>query len=104
MNPRHTAALALVGWYLMVPAHWKDSTATGPYFDVATPLREWKVVQSFPKETDCQNDRIQRWIECGKCGLELLWKSSRCFASTDYRLKGNQDIRDFKLGQHSAPY
>jgi hypothetical protein len=43
MNPRHAIALALVGWYLMVPG---DNTKD--------PLIKWRVFRSFDTAIECQ--------------------------------------------------
>jgi hypothetical protein len=41
MNLRHAAALALVGWYLMVPPMYKpDSYGHKAYTDVIAPLSQ----------------------------------------------------------------
>jgi hypothetical protein len=49
MNARHAAALALVGWYLLLPPI-SDGTP-----DVTAPLSRWEIL--FPYETarDCQS-------------------------------------------------
>ena len=44
MNFRHAAALALVGWYLMVPYE-----GTGPNFG------GWTIRATFEKRTDCES-------------------------------------------------
>jgi hypothetical protein len=45
MNLRLTAALALVGWYLMVPPNKKNDA----------PLSEWTVSRSYDSAQDCQS-------------------------------------------------
>jgi hypothetical protein len=50
MKPRHAAALALVGWYLMTPPLTGSS-------GIATqaPLTQWTVIgSSYPSEEKCQ--------------------------------------------------
>ncbi len=47
MNPRHAAALALVGWYLMVP----------PTSGTTLPIGQWDHVGSFDKIDDCEDMR-----------------------------------------------
>jgi hypothetical protein len=42
MNPRHAAALALVGWYLMVPPMYQHHE-----IDDKAPLSQWRIIQSF---------------------------------------------------------
>ena len=41
MKPRHAAALALMGWYLLAPPLYKGEV------DEKAPLKEWAVLQSF---------------------------------------------------------
>ena len=85
MKLRHAAALALVGWYLMVPPQRvQDAHVT---FSANTPLREWKVIQPFDKATDCDKELKRRIMDCGKCPLDKLWLSAQCIASDDPRLK-----------------
>src|SRR5271157_3117240 len=45
MNLRHTAALALVAWYLMLPPNKKDDA----------PLSEWTVSRSYDSAETCQS-------------------------------------------------
>ena len=47
MNLRHTAALALVGWYLMLPPIKENKAACVPLQVVDAPLNEWEISQSF---------------------------------------------------------
>ena len=60
MRPRHTAALVLVGWYLMVPpwksGHGPDSDA--PLSDAGAPLSKWTVVSSHDSARDCETKRM----------------------------------------------
>jgi hypothetical protein len=45
MNPRHAAALAIVGWYLMIPPNKRDDA----------PLSEWTVSRSYDSAEACQS-------------------------------------------------
>ena len=45
MKPRHVAALALAGWYLMVPTSKKNDA----------PLSEWTISQSYASAEACQS-------------------------------------------------
>jgi len=49
MKPRHAAALALVGWYLMLPL--RKGTAI---LDDA-PIASWKRVDSFDSASECRD-------------------------------------------------
>ena len=47
MKPRHAAALALVGWYLLAPPLYRGEV------DEKAPLKEWAVLQSFGTVAEC---------------------------------------------------
>ena len=116
MNLRHAAALALVGWYLMVPQ------PDPPEKTANTPLSEWKRIHmgTFVSPSDCEKERealrkvaakasdeVQHEIDAlpySKLPLVLLApkvaqdsavvgnfalgiERSKCFASNDPRLK-----------------
>ena len=49
MKPRHAAALALVGWYLMIPP--SSTLPTGVAYK--EPLRNWKIVRGFETADGC---------------------------------------------------
>jgi hypothetical protein len=113
---RHAAALALVGWYLMMPQ------PSAPQKTADTPLSEWKSIQMgmFVTASDCEKERaalrkvavkasreIQHEIDAlpeSKLPLVLLdpkvaqdsvvvgnfatgIEASRCIATDDPRLK-----------------
>jgi hypothetical protein len=50
MNLRHAAALALIGWYLIVPPY----LAPFNYRDLWAPVSQWKIVQGFDTPTGCE--------------------------------------------------
>ncbi len=61
MNPRHAAALALVGWYLMMPP---VSTDGGKAFvDSQTPIQQWQIRGSFGSTVDCEKARQKSQIK-----------------------------------------
>jgi hypothetical protein len=51
MKPRHAAALALIGWYLLLPP--KEGLIVKP----AAPMRDWKIEQSFKTIRECEDFR-----------------------------------------------
>jgi hypothetical protein len=54
MKPRHAAALALVGWYLLVPP-----LVNAPYkIDTEAPLTSWKVYQTFDTHEECDKSLL----------------------------------------------
>ncbi len=101
MKPRQIAALALVGWYLIVPPLDKPhATYTSPE---NAPLSEWRRMPNevFDNQQDCEaelaNQRAaaEREARLNRGGLdlysperELFVKTARCIASDDPRLKG----------------
>jgi hypothetical protein len=48
---RHAAALAFVGWYLMMPP---DSIKIPHSVDSAAPLSRWSIVTSFDTSASCE--------------------------------------------------
>ena len=91
MNPRPAAALALVGWYLMMPPlreHPKASALPTP--DYQEPLSKWSVEDTFDTAQECKDEikhRIQR-AESVAIENEKQWAYSlQCTASDDPRLK-----------------
>ena len=50
MNMRDAAALALMGWYLMVPPYvWPYSQR-----ELWAPVSQWKIVERFETATACE--------------------------------------------------
>jgi len=90
MKPRHTAALALVGWYLMVPIPGND-----PIPDPVVTFSKWVNIRSFDSAERCEDGRLGV-IETGIGGPQLGgypdWEVtkvlllSQCVASDDPRL------------------
>lgn len=102
---RHTAALAFVGWYLMMPP---DSAKIPHAVDSEAPLSRWIVVATFDTEDNCEKvlagvqNKQQDPIELDKTGKlkhlqkndDALGKSravnAACVESDDFRLKGRK--------------
>ena len=92
MNLRHAAALALVGWYLMIPPIIHDSVQSG------APLSSWHIFGSYDKATECRTDNVDKlnfWISNSAKGLPGRDRTlgalqyAVCVATDDPRLKGN---------------
>jgi hypothetical protein len=117
MKPHHAAALALLGWYLMVPPrvfvykHWS--------IDHDAPLPKWDIYSSFDSAQECELQLVGQTkaaaklaVEAGKgvsaaekvrafadpdlssafATTELVagqYIAGRCIATDDPRLKGN---------------
>jgi hypothetical protein len=105
LKSRHLAALAIVGWFLMMPP---DSAKIPHDVDSDTPISRWIVVTSFDTEdncekalTDLQNSQ-QDPVTLDKTGkLKRLQKNdaalgkaravnAACLASDDIRLKSKK--------------
>ncbi len=92
MKPRHTAALALIGWYLMVPPRASDHRT----FIFDAPLREWSIMGSYDSAKECANDRTAQldfWANDAAKGLPYRaatldsLEHSVCIATDDPRPK-----------------
>ena len=94
----HAAALAVVGWYLMMPPISK--TDSGYSADFHAPLTIWTVNRPFDKASDC--DTVQGpLVLLGRKRMDkfpnksLDWAlaqqlaTSQCISTDDPRLKGN---------------
>ena len=54
MKLRHTAALALTGWYLIMPPYMPSETRPLP------PLSQWKVQKPFDTAAQCERELIKQ--------------------------------------------
>jgi hypothetical protein len=77
MKPRHAVALALVGWYLMMPPPLYHHGGK----ETVAPLSEWKVIDKFASKGECEEAR-SKLIE--RMGTSI--KSANCISSDDPRL------------------
>jgi hypothetical protein len=96
MKPRHAAALALVGWYLLLPP-----LVNAPYkVDTEAPLASWKVYQTFDTRDECDKSRLAEQakykhtasapvgtIKKGSRAFALQMTFAQCISSDDPRLK-----------------
>ena len=55
MKPRHAAALALVGWYLMVPPPVIHSSVP---VDTDAPLSKWGIFSAHDSAADCEQTLV----------------------------------------------
>jgi hypothetical protein len=85
MNVRHAAALALMGWYLMVA----PVEQTGPFVkvDVKAPLKEWDAQATFDDKKVCENARTEYLAYPPPCCGAVGEKAILCVASDDPRLR-----------------
>ncbi|MHB8381862.1 MAG: hypothetical protein ACYDC3_05925 [Candidatus Binataceae bacterium] len=101
MKLRHAAALALVGWYLMLPPLKVEGPASNPNTpveaDTGVPLAQWHVISTgepFETKAECEAypaHLIKLLHDPNKPGAEHALKywlnKSQCFATDDPRLK-----------------
>src|SRR5579862_8513884 len=58
MKPRHAAAIALVGWYLMAPPV-RQSRREPAYVDEHAGYRDWKILHDFKTADECEAGRVR---------------------------------------------
>jgi hypothetical protein len=106
MKPRHAAALALVGWYLIVPPNSKVPHSV----DSTAPISRWRIITDFESADSCnqaltelknkngdpakldRTGRLRRFQRVQPADPELgraRVDHAACIASDDPRLKGN---------------
>jgi len=105
LNSRHFAALAFVGWYLMMPP---NSTRYPHEVDADVPLPRWTIVTSFDTDDSCEKaltniqnseqdpsmlDRTGRLAKLQRPPDAALGKAralnAACVAADDIRLKSS---------------
>jgi hypothetical protein len=74
MKLRHAAALALVGWYLMVPPE------NGTAVNVDAPLSKWFVRTAHDTTSDCQD------------GLEFAWNNLKNMKNDPFKKRLEQRL------------
>jgi hypothetical protein len=99
MKLRHTAALALTGWYLMLAPRTSDTLPVT--YDATAPLGQWNVVGSYDTAAECDKGKheipnqilqnrdkmtAEKKVAATQTVTNLL-SSSDCIASDDPRLK-----------------
>ena len=102
MRSRHAVALALVGWYLMVPRLNGDSTKV----EVGAPLAQWIKGHEFPTQGECDSMRHDEAVKVRNIDpaepvmafnggvirarvLRERAEAAQCIAADDPRLKDN---------------
>lgn len=98
MKSRHAAALALVGWYLIVPPMRYD-THKGLWVDFKAQTTDWSIMKEFDHQKDCsdglRNHGYRLAEEAGRFGThqakELYrqaFSKAQCIASDSFLPKG----------------
>jgi hypothetical protein len=85
MKLRHAAALALVGWYLLVPPQTRTWWIGPERYDDATPLSRWTIERSFDQAEACEAARSATQEQAGDAAIRM--RHAACVASDDPRLK-----------------
>src|SRR5208282_3011382 len=88
MKPRHAAALALVGWYLMVPPHRVRDGQVLVGVDRSASISEWTIEDSFDTAAECQETKWKQIQEAIK-----LRTSKTCAEATDDHPVRRSDTR-----------
>ena len=95
MKPRHAAAFALVGWYLITPPWmYRSEDLSRPVAqrhyepNPDAPYSHWRIQEGFDSAEKCASVR-KSWS--GAVSAENNWFYAVCIASDDPRLKGKQD-------------
>lgn len=87
MKPRHAAAIALVGWYLMMPPTGRDY----PMGNLDAPLSQWlKRPTTYRDKDECEHvlDRHRRLTNARNKQIAVnFYKLARCISADDPRLK-----------------
>jgi hypothetical protein len=100
MNPRHAAALALVGWYLIAPPI--RNIEQPPLYDESdydylnehAAYPDWKVISVLNTETECEHvrdfakERVAENVFLNTDPELQQYDEAECMASDDPRLKG----------------
>jgi hypothetical protein len=84
MKLHHTAALAVAGWYLIMPPLGSDGRR-----DDSAPLPQWKIRGSFDTAVECVDALAE---QLGSDLPEMVRQTilaSRCISTDDPQLKGN---------------
>lgn len=85
MKLRHAAALALTGWYLMIPP-----IDVPGHHDDSAPISKWQVADSFDTAAACSNALNRRFTLEEKKHDKLMidaYGTAACISTDDPRLK-----------------
>jgi hypothetical protein len=85
MRPCHAAALALVGWYLMIPPVDRDE-----HVHPDAPLSSWFLDQSYDTAAACEKEKradMNKVKDVKDPWVRFAAYSEKCIATDDPRLK-----------------
>jgi hypothetical protein len=85
MKLRNAAALALVGWYLMMPPWYEGQKEP----DLSAPFMNWDIVASYDSAKDCMDDLVKAQTDAKqrRTPLERRQFGMQCIATDDPRFK-----------------
>ena len=108
MKLRHAAALALVGWYLLIPPVFSPMGSNPRSSnDLSAPLNRWDIWgNAFDSEVSCRKEKERLRAEAPRrlrfahehpdqdpngniVAVSEAWQLAECIASDDPRLKRN---------------
>jgi len=113
MKLRHAAALALVGWFFVLPPtrfQRLPSGKTAVHMNPKAPLSRWQILGRFDSTEECyeySNElrKVQHETDPPSISaveeqdeettMNVYLAKSQCIVTDDPRLKGNKDLRDF---------
>ncbi len=91
MNLSHAAALALVGWYLMVPPRNLHPFVKGDNVDTAAPLSEWTHLASSDSAKECEARKAEYFNTVAHVpDMAQAAADAECIATDDPRLTGGR--------------
>jgi hypothetical protein len=77
MKLRHAAALALVGWYLMLPPEQYSKEHDRMFPDEDAPISQWEIIGSFDTAAQCKTASEQAFSQAGERAREEKRKNPR---------------------------
>ena len=105
MKPRHAAALALVGWFLLIPPVFSPMGQHHRSFnDLHAPLNKWDIVSRFDSRAGCEKEKEHLRAEApprirfgrehpdqepngNVLAVAEAWQLAECIATDDPRLR-----------------
>jgi hypothetical protein len=86
MKFRHAAALALVGWYLMMPPR---DHANRQYADTSAPMSQWQQLAAYDSADKCEEAKLKFYkalVKQGKKERADFSQNADCVEANDPRL------------------
>jgi hypothetical protein len=105
MKPRHTAALLLVGWYLLIPPVFSPMGEHHRSFnDLTAPINKWDIWAKFDSRASCEKEKEKLGSQApprikfatehpdedpngNVLAVSQAWQVADCVSSEDPRLR-----------------